>query len=187
MEPRANSRANRANHKSRSIPGLWLTFYDTALRFVTLRQQIRGGTGRRPCLFLPGSRIGAICILTILSGSGTAPLCSQIWMRSHHCPQLANLSAVDLPFSPGNSSGRAGRSVFSFSRPASSCQGCRQRDRRWSWPISKAAAVTPPRLLACPPADPPTRHLPLREDRSWSASRSPLARRTRETQFHLAA
>jgi hypothetical protein len=86
LEPRANSRANRANHKSRSIHGLVLTFYDAALRFVTLRLQIRGGTGGRPCLFLPGSGSAAICILTILSGSGTAPVSSQIGLRGHHCP-----------------------------------------------------------------------------------------------------
>jgi hypothetical protein len=85
LEPRANSSPNPAKHTV-IHPGLWLTFYDTALRFVTLRQQIRGGTGGSPCLFLPGSRIGAICILTILSGSGTAPLSSQIGLRGHHCP-----------------------------------------------------------------------------------------------------
>jgi hypothetical protein len=56
------------------------------LRFVILRQQIRGGPAGVPVYFFLEAGSVAICILTILSGSGTAPLSSQIGLRGHHCP-----------------------------------------------------------------------------------------------------
>jgi hypothetical protein len=50
--------------------GLVLTFYDAALRFVTLRLQNRAGTGGRRVQFLPGSRIGGALHLDDVAGSG---------------------------------------------------------------------------------------------------------------------
>jgi hypothetical protein len=39
-----------------------------------------------PVYFFLEAASAATCILTILSGSGTAPLSSQIGLRGHHCP-----------------------------------------------------------------------------------------------------